>query len=181
MKSTVSTIAILFAIGSSAAAQQKQSAEVEKAIARLSFLAGEWTGTGTMKLGPGKSAKATVRESGTFKLEKSIFMIEGQGTATLADGRKLDVHNAMGIISYDAAANKYRMRTYRTGGEAMDPDINVADNKIVWSFKSPRGGTIRFTLTVKDGVWTEVGEASRDEGKTWFAFFEMKLKRVKVE
>lgn len=178
MKTMFGAIVILIAATAAADAQQKQAAAVREAMDRLSFLAGSWKGTGSIQFGPNRRETAQISETGTLKLNKSVFLIEGRGTAT-AGGREIVVHSALGIISYDAAAKKYRMRTYRAGGEQLDPDIEVSDGKIVWSFESPRGGTIRFTLTVKDGVWTEIGEASRDKGKTWYRFFEMKLKKVK--
>jgi len=40
------------------------------------------------------------------------------------------------------------------------------------------GTKILYTISFKDGIWNEIGKMSRDEGKTWFQFFEMKLKKV---
>ena len=96
------------------------------------------------------------------------------------DGSRRNVHDAIGLISYDAEEGKYRFRTYRAGGETLDPTIHIRDDSIIWSFQQG-GRTIRFTATVKENVWTEIGESSPDDGKTWYRFFDMKLDRVTSE
>lgn len=160
---------------------QSEPSEAAKAMQRLSFLEGRWEGTGTMSLGPGQKADAKVVEVGQFKLQKSVFMLEGTGQAEMPDGSKRNVHDALGLISYDTKAEAFRLRTYRAGGEVLDPTIKVDDRKIVWSFKDPvRGNQIRFTLKVEGDRWTEVGEVMTAPGQ-WFAFFEMNLKRVSTK
>jgi hypothetical protein len=145
---------------------------------QLAFLAGEWEGTGSLRRGPGEPAKATVTEVATFKLQGSVLMLEGRGIAKTAEGAEMVVHDALAIISFDRSKKRFVMRTYRAGGEMLEPEIGVADGKIVWQFDEPRAGRIRFTLTVgDDGLWREIGEASRD-GKNWFGFFEMELKKT---
>ncbi|MGI9055141.1 MAG: hypothetical protein ACR2F2_04990 [Pyrinomonadaceae bacterium] len=40
------------------------------------------------------------------------------------------------------------------------------------------GNKILYIITIKDGVWNEVGKFSRDNGKTWVQLFEMNLKKM---
>ena len=153
---------------------------VAKAMQRLSFMQGTWKGDSTMTMGPDRKRTSQMVERGRFALQNSIFIFEGQGTAEGPGAKPFIVHDAMGIISYDAQSKEYRLRTYRAGGETLDADIDVGDNKIVWSFSRNGVGKIRFTLTVTEGNrWTEIGEMSRDDGKTWMPFFEMNLNKVK--
>lgn len=179
MRLVLCTFALLFVLPNTTHAQGPVSPEVKKAMAKLSFLEGKWEGTGTMTTGPNQKNDAKVLEVGSYKLQGTVFMVEGTGVAKMPDGSEKNVHDALGLISYDAKTNKYRMRTYRAGGEVLDPEITLKDQTIVWRFKDPTRGTkIRFTLTVKNNVWTEVGEANVDRDQ-WFKFFEMNLKRVK--
>ena len=46
-----------------------------------------------------------------------------------------------------------------------------------WGLNFP-GTKILYIISFKDGVWNEIGKMSRDDGKTWFQFFEMNLKKV---
>ena len=178
MKTRVALVclAVLSISGSSlgqAVTPEGAPAEMKK----LAFLAGKWQGTGSLRRGPGEPAQAQVTEVATFKLQGSVLLLEGRGVAKTDEGADMVVHDALAILSYDKAKKRFVMRTYRAGGEMLEPDIEVADGKIVWQFDEPRAGRIRFTLSVgADGLWREIGEASRD-GKTWFKFFEMQLKK----
>ena len=141
---------------------------------KLDFLIGRWEGTGRMHKGPGAAAEeARVTEIVQPKLGGAILLIEGIGR-TGTDDRI--VHNALGVISFEAQSKEYRMRAYRADGRFVDPRIVVEDRKIVWSFDDPRAGSIRYTITINDkGQWHEIGEMSRDGGKMWHPFFEMTL------
>ena len=138
----------------------------------LDWLVGRWTGTGSLTTGPGARAEATVKETATRHAGGHVLMLEGLGTA---DGQV--VHDAFGVIWYDAEKGTHRMRGFRANGHAVETDIAVADRSIVWGFPGPRGGNIRFTVTHTDaGQWHEVGEFS-DDGNTWHRFMEMTLSR----
>ncbi|MCG8650866.1 MAG: hypothetical protein MI861_13590 [Pirellulales bacterium] len=148
-----------------------------QAMAKLNFLDGRWEGTGTLTMGPGRKENCRVIESCQFKLQRSVLVLEGQGTIASTDGSSQIVHDAMAILSWDAQQNRYRMRSYRAGSELLDPEIEVQENRIVWSFKDARAGQIRFTLTVEGDRWKEIGEVSPPGVNRWFPFFEMQLRR----
>jgi hypothetical protein len=142
---------------------------------KLDFLVGRWEGTGRMQMGPGAQEEARVTEIVQPKLGGAIVMIEGIGRVGEDDRI---VHHALGVISFDAQAKEYRMRAYRADGRFVDPVIELQEKKIVWSFDDPRAGSIRYTITINEkGQWREIGEMSRDGGKTWNPFFEMTLDR----
>ena len=171
---------VVLLFSSTAFSQIHHAQEVQRAIEKLSFLEGRWQGEGTLIFGPGRSATAQVSEKATFRLKRTLFMLEGSGTAVFPDGSKRSVHDAIGLISFDAESGKYMFRTYRAGGETLDPSIEVTDDGIVWSFTQGER-LIRFTASVRGNVWTEIGEASHDDGKTFHRFFSMKLRKVRSE
>lgn len=154
--------------------------EAPEEMKQLAFLVGTWKGTGTLSRGPNQSHDADVVETVQYKLQGSVLMIEGRGTTKLADGSESVVHDALALVSFDKAKKQFVIRTYRAGGEMLEPEIEVAPGKLVWSFDEPRSqGRIRFTLTVGDeGNWKELGEYSPKGQENWFQFFEMNLKKV---
>ena len=161
-----------------AAAQPTPEAMVSaarEAMQPLSMLEGTWTGTGTFTLGPGQSSEASVVETAEFRLSDTVLVIEGIGRAGGDQGQV--VHNALGIISWDAAEQRYRFRAYRLGGQYVDADFELDGNAINWSFEDPRAGMIEYHIEIEPGVsWTESGRISRDGGANWYPFFEMHLR-----
>lgn len=142
----------------------------QQAMKRLAWMDGQWRGTATTQTAQGEHRVTQTERIGNF-LQGSIKVIEGRGFRT--DGSM--GFNAFGIVSYDAAADAFTMHSYaqgRVGDFALKP---TADGYI-WTI--PAGPmTIRYTASVKDGVWTEIGE-HLVEGKTAVKFFEMTLRRV---
>lgn len=131
-----------------------------------------------MMRGPGNRQTSHVTETAELKLEGTLLMLEGLGTSKVpnSDEERI-VHHALGIVSYDAAAERYLMRAYRAGGQFVDADLSVGDKTLVWGFTEPNAGEIRYTFTLTEaGQWHEIGEISQD-GQTWHPFFEMTLKR----
>lgn len=138
----------------------------------LEWLVGRWIGTGSMMAGPGESHEAVVKESATRHAGGHVLMLEGLGTA---DGAV--VHDAFAVIWYDPEKSTHRMRGFRANGHVLETDVTVTDKRIVWGFQQPRGGHVRFTITLTaDGKWHEIGEYSGD-GATWQQFMQMTLSR----
>ena len=52
------------------------------------------------------------------------------------------------------------------------------NGKVVWGFDDGRGGHVRYTSTLTDTTWTEVGESSREK-QQGFPIFETKPAKVK--
>ena len=168
---------LLLVIGSTLAAQAPKPPE-PVAMKPLAWIVGEWTGTGSMMTGPGTMSDASVHETATLHAGGHVLVLEGLGKAKVpGQAGETVVHNAFATIWYDADAKAYRMRAFRATGHAVDAGITVADKRIVWGFRDPRAGQIRFTVNLTDdGKWHEVGENSQD-GTTWNRFFEMTLSR----
>jgi hypothetical protein len=170
--------AALFAAASSA----QQPAGPNKAeMKKLEFLAGKWAGDATVTVGPKDTRTVKQTEDVRFKLDGTVLLLEGTGRGKLPGKDEEGVlFNALGVISYDAAAKKHKIRAYRLEGQSVDADLVVTDKGFVWGFKEPKSGVeVRYTMTLtpKD-EWHEVGEYTPD-GKTWTKFMEMTLTRVK--
>jgi hypothetical protein len=141
------------------------------AMATFAFMNGVWRGSATTVLPSGDRRTITQTERiGPF-LDETVKVIEGRGYEP--DGRVS--FNAFGIISYNVATRAYSMRSYAMGHAGDFPVQRTADG---FSWEIPAGpATIRYSATVKDGVWHEVGERIAG-GQPPVRFFEMKLTRI---
>lgn len=170
-------MAALLLLSAPAAAQLPLApAELE----RLAFLEGEWEGEGWMEYAPGQRGEFRGTERVERRMGGRLVVVEGAFTARMGpDQDVVPVHHALGVFSYDAAADRFVFRAYTAqgaNGEAHDAEVGV--NEVVWGYEDPRFGTVRYTISLTpQGEWHEVGHASRDGGATWHRFFEMTLQR----
>src|SRR5215467_15812173 len=106
--------------------QPKQ--ETIDAIQKISFLTGNWKGTGWIQMGPQKST-FNQTENISAKVNGTIIQIEGQGK----DQQKRDIviHQAFAIISYDFENSKYLMKAFRGDGAQL-----IDDHSFQWDFSS---------------------------------------------
>lgn len=147
---------------------------------KLDFLIGEWEGDGWIEFGPGQRHTFKQKESIQSKVGGHALLIEGLGKGKLqSTGEERVVHIAFAVVSYDKEAKRFRFLAWRATGDSVDTDVAVAEKSLVWGFRDPRAGQIRFTIKLDGaGRWLEIGETSRD-GQTWRKFFEMTLQKVK--
>jgi hypothetical protein len=126
-------------------------AEQKAAIAKLDKLRGEWRGTATIT-GPGGTLKLVQTERAGPMLDGTVMVVEGRGTD---EAGKL-VFNAFAVISYDAATDQYAMSSWTDGRSGKFP-FAVTDKGFDWSVPLPNGATIRYSATLADGKWVEIG------------------------
>ena len=141
------------------------------AMVPLEFMNGVWRGAAWTILPSGEKHNVTQTERiGPF-LDGSVKVIEGRGYD--AEGKVS--FNAFGTISFDPNTKAYTLHSYamgRSGDFAFTP---VAGG---YSWEIPAGPMkIRYTATIKDGKWNEVGDQIIP-GKDPVRFFEMNLQRV---
>lgn len=143
------------------------------AMDKLSFLEGEWTGTGWMQMGRDKHY-FTQKETVLRKVNNSVYVIDGLG---IDNESNQIIHQAFAIISYDRVNQKYLMRAIKGDGNYIDADAYVADDgSFIWGFKHPQAGQIKYTTRLENGKWVERGESTRDN-ITWYPFIEMTLSK----
>jgi hypothetical protein len=147
-----------------------QAAQRE-AMVRLAPLDGVWRGAAWTLLPSGERHELTQTDRVGPFLDGAVRVIEGLGYE--ADGSV--GFNALGVISYDPATQSYSLRSYAMG-RTGDFELAPTDDGYIWSV--PAGPmTIRYTATIADDTWTEVGDRIV-EGRDSIRFFEMKLTRV---
>ena len=171
-------LALTLAIGMSSSAVGQGRPDPAKVIAaqqesmlKLAFMDGVWRGSAWTILPSGEKHAITQTERiGPF-LDGSVKVIEGRGY----DAAGKVTFNAFGTVSYNPATRAYTMHSYAQGNVG-DFVLTPAADGFVWEI--PAGPmTIRYTATIKDGAWQEVGDRILP-GKEPIRFFEMNLKRI---
>lgn len=141
------------------------------AMQPLAFMDGVWRGPAWTILQDGTRHEVTQTERIGPLLGSSLKVIEGRGYD--AEGKVS--FNAFGILSFDARRKTYALRSYAMGLAGDFPVTPTADG-YVWEI--PAGpATLRYTATVKDGKWREIGERVQP-GRDPVQFFEMNLVRL---
>ncbi len=158
--------------------QTPQSSQLEQ-MKKLDFLIGEWKGEGWTEFIPGQRRTSPITEKAEPKLGGMILIIEGLGKTKVAGKQEVVVHNALAVVSYDANAKLYRIKSYLAEGRSTDAEATFVEDGFQWAFLTPQGASIRYTVKLTEkGEWFEKGEISQD-GKSWRQFHEMTLQRVK--
>lgn len=142
-----------------------------EAMAPLSFMDGEWRGSGWAFSPKGEKYQFTQTERVGPFLGGSVKVIEGKAY----DEQGKVLFNAFGTVSFDPAKKVYSMHSYAQG--------SVGD----FSFKPTADGfeweilagpvTIHYKAVIKDGSWHEVGDRIT-AGKDPVRIFEMNIKRI---
>ena len=140
-------------------AQTPQTRDIEaqrRAMKKLDFLAGEWSGQASAMRGPGVVVELSQTESAQFKLGGLILVIEGVGR-TNSDGSL--ALQALGLISFDDRSGSYHMRAFNDG-RWLESEVKLLDDclGISWGFSL---GDIRTKSILRindEGEWTEYAE-----------------------
>ena len=162
-------------VASTAVAQRPDSAAMiaaqKEAMARFAVMDGVWRGPAWTILDSGEKHNITQTERIGPMLDGSIKVMEGRGY----DESGAVSFNAFGIISYDLSTKAYALHSHAQG---FAGDFTITPNADGYVWEIPAGPmTIRYTATLKDGTWTEVGDRIMP-GKDPVRFFQMDLKRV---
>lgn len=165
------------AIGKSYAQAMDMSKPVKEKMAAFSHWTGRWKGEGVQYRGP-QAAKSSVDEVIESKLDGTVLLINGIGKKS-EGGTEIVVHEALGVLTYDAFKNEYKFRSWLRSGLTTEAWFNITgDNKYQWGFDTPNG-KIKYSITIDPvkKTWNEIGEFSQD-GTNWMKFFEMNLTKV---
>lgn len=148
------------------------SPEQREAMAALDFLNGEWRGE-AVAYGPGGTRVVLTQTErvGDF-LGGWVKVVEGRGY----DAEGATAFNAMAVISWDPAEGRYRFRSWADGRNG-DFRFEPTPEGFRWEAPAGPGAVVRYTATVADGVWREVGEYVR-EGAEPVRTMEMTLRRI---
>jgi hypothetical protein len=140
-------------------------------MAKLAWMDGTWRGAAITRDATAEHRVTQTERVGTM-LDGSIRVVEGRGFNP--DGTK--GFNAFGVISFDPGSGAYRFNSYAQG-QAGTFAIAPTAAGYVWEIPAGPGATIRYTATLINGTWNEVGDRIVS-GQPPARFFEMNLKRV---
>ena len=173
MKQAIMAAMLAIAPLTEATAQQVDPAMItaeQGAIAKLDWMNGTWRGEAVTQ-GRGGAHRVTQTERIGNLLGGTVKVIEGKGFN--ADGTV--GFNAFGIVSYDPATKLYAFHSYARGRSGTF-SFTPTPSGYVWEV--PAGAmAIRYTATLKNGTWNEVGDRIVP-GQPPVRFFEMNLKRI---
>ena len=185
MFKTALLAAICVVIGvSGISAQTKEEIDAKRTaeMKKLDVLVGTWKGSGWVMTQTGRET-SNITEVFQFKLGGQIAVVEGLGLSKdVKTGVERKTHQAYGIFFYDKVSGKLKFRYYKAeSGEEGETLIQIVDKGFTWGFDvNETGSKVKFTMRINEmGNWHEIGEFSRDGGKTWLKNFEMKLDRAK--
>ena len=121
---------------------------------KLSFLAGKWSGDGTVARGRGDALKLRQSENVEYKLDGLVMLVEGTGR----DAAGQIVFRALATISYDDASKTYHFRAFNEGGY-LDAELKVVGNGFEWGYT---GGPLKVANKMQidaKGAWVETTES----------------------
>jgi hypothetical protein len=148
--------------------------EARAEIAKLK-VTGRWTGTGWIDVPKMGRMDFRSEETVVERLGGSALVIEGLHRDSKTNAV---VHNALGLLSWDAGAKEYKMATALDFGRGGYFPGRLEGNRFTWVIDMPGGVKQRYAIVVDGDRWVETGERSRD-GATWEPFFHMELTKVK--
>ena len=150
----------------------KPTPTLAKGMAKLSFMRGVWRGPASGTGADGKQYSVTQTERMGPMLGGDIIVIEGRGyNADNTTG-----FNAFAVVSWDARADKYEIRSYAQG-YAGTFELKLTKDGYVWETPAGPNAIMKFTATVKGDSWREVGEYVAKD-KPPMKTFEMNLEKV---
>lgn len=160
------------------AQEQANVAAQREAMKKLDVWVGEWKGPGGFRVGANEKREFINHETIEWRLGGLALVVEGKGkTKNPTTGVETDTHNALGVVTYDDKAKRYRFWNYRAGEAPSEDELKPMEGGFYWERKLQRG-SIKFTLKFDGDIWHETGEFSMD-GKTWTTIMDMTLKRQK--
>lgn len=142
----------LLAAAPALAQADPNAAERREAMAKLTFMHGEWVGQAGGANRDGSRYTVTQTERIGPLLGGDVLVVEGRGYN--ADGST--GFNAMGVVSYDTEADAYRFHSWAQGQQGDFP-FTLTDTGYVWEV--PAGpGVMRYTADVTATTYHEVGD-----------------------
>lgn len=175
MRSMLLVLAVAHLTGPALWAQRPPdlSAREREAMAKLSFLVGDWEGPASVQAGPDRRIDLRQTEMVRYELDGVILRVEGRGVVAASGETQFHAH---AIISWEEGRG-YRMRSWLRTGQESEFVMTVQDSGFVWGHEAPTG-QVRYTMRLTpEGEWHEAGEFSPD-GTRWFPTIEMRLRRV---
>lgn len=141
---------------------------------KVSFMTGDWVGTGWNLGSNGVRDYFTQTELVHYQVQGTVLLVDGQGYEVANPTKIAD--SALAVLTYNDVTQQYRWEAFSAGNIVQDIPVVGADT-FQWGLQFPPV-SIRYTLTFTDKTWHEIGETSLDGGQTWNQTFQMDLVRL---
>ena len=123
------------------------------AMKKLTFLAGKWSGNGTVIRSAEGPMKLAQTEDVQFKLDGLVMLVEGTGRNP--EGQV--VFRALATISYDDLTSTYRFRAH-SEGRYIETELKVLPAGFEWGFTSGPVKVANIMKLTDKGEWNEITE-----------------------
>jgi hypothetical protein len=147
-------------------------ARAREALRPIAGLVGTWEGEASVRMGPGEPMKVLQHEDIVWGASQTVIMIRGTGRDPVT---KAIVFEAAATVWFDSEVGRVRMRTHRDG-RGVEPDLEIKQDTIVWSFPV-QGGRIRYVIALSTDGWHETGDYVAD-GRPPYRTIDMRLRRT---
>ncbi len=147
---------LMWIVATLAFAQDHPSANTPSSTAlmrQLDKMKGVWIGEAKGIGADGKPYVIRQTERVGAMLDGDVLVIEGRGYAS--DG-KLNF-NAFGIISANSKEGNFEFRAYNRGRSGTYK-MRLVDGGVVWELPLGPNALVRYTITLTDDTWHEIGE-----------------------
>jgi hypothetical protein len=161
--------ALAFALAPAAAAQPAVDAPFQP----FAFLVGRWEGPAWYTTPQGERRDVHQTETVRPLAGGRLLLIEGEGRDGGPAGEV--VYQAVGLLSYDAAAGLVYIDAFNDGRHVRTEAV-PQDGGFDWGFEAG-GRRVRYAMRLEDGRWHETGYVVLDGGRE-VPFVEMTLDRV---
>lgn len=148
LKSIIASLLTLLAL--SAHAQRPDTSVQHQAMAKLSFLVGQWQGPATVTRGPGAPIKITQTEQVEYRLDGLVILIQGTGR----DDSGKTLFQALATIAFDETTSTYRIRAYNDG-RYVDAELKALPDGFEWSYGAPGFTALNAMHLTSKGEWAE--------------------------
>ncbi len=160
-------------------AQPEHKVTSQLAQTPVAKMIGTWKGTSWAFRPDGQRHEGPVVERVRWHLAGAAILVEGYGHyKDEASGEFITVHEATGLIELEKDGTTIAFYARRAGEPFVKRTLEVDGDTLRWFIDGQPGMKIRFTLTLTDTTWTEIGEMSRDDGQTWTQFLGMELTKT---
>lgn len=122
----------------------------KQAMQKLAFIVGRWSGPVMITRGPGQTLYLTQTENVEYKLDGLVLLVQGKST----DSEGKTQFEALATISYDVAANGYRIRAYNEG-HYVDAELTVQPDGFSWGFNAGPAHIVNTMHLTSKGEWQE--------------------------
>lgn len=122
-------------------------------MAQLDRLKGTWVGEARGRGPDGKPYAVTQTERVGTMLGGDVLVIEGRGYKS--DGTL--AFNALGTVSANAQTGEFEFRAHAMGRSGTYR-LEATDTGVRWEIPAGPNALVRYTITLQDGRWHEIGE-----------------------